>query len=136
MSNKIYLDDVIEETGISKRNVKYWCQKYELPVKKDGRKNVYPEDTINALELVKLLSNSQLFNHRFIRLQIQRALGDPEEEIELRDNYEEVRLKGRTLLKKFKRPKGTVLLPGLNTKKPRAGHHGEGKKGDIDDVLL
>ncbi|GEM_PF-5036109 len=136
MSTKLYLDDVVEETGISKRNVKYWCQKYELPVEKDGRKNVYPADTINALRLVKLLSGSKLFNHRFIRLQIERAFGRSEAEIELSENYERARVEGRELLQKFSRPTGTVLLPGLSKHRSETAARGEGKKGDIDDVLL
>ncbi|MFB6356347.1 MAG: MerR family transcriptional regulator, partial [bacterium] len=116
----MYLDDVIEQTGISERNVKYWSQKYDLPVEKDGRKNVYPPRTVTLLELIRLLSDTELFTHHFIRLQVQRALGVSPDEIPKMSDYKSVRKKGVDFLEEIDSALGTKLLPAIQSSRGKA----------------
>ncbi len=140
MTDGLYLDEVVEQTGISQRNIKYWCNKYQIPVEKDGRSNLYSSTAINALKLVKLLSNSKLFNHHFIRLQVQRAVGDRMEDLEFRTEYEQVRIEGKELLGRFPQLTGTrELLPALEnelTSPPIIQSKTVKKTEKLDDVLL
>ena len=66
---KYYLEDVIELTGISERNIKFWVAEYRLKVFKEGRKNLYPPITITLLNLIKELTESKLFTTKFIQIQ-------------------------------------------------------------------
>jgi len=134
----MYLDDVVEETGITQRNVKYWSQKYDLPVEKDGRKNVYPSRTIRLLEMIEELSDTELFTHHFIRIQVQRALGRDPEAIDRAEQYGRARRIGRKYLQAIESSAGTELLPSLaetDTRKQRRrrrSHSG----GDLDEGVL
>lgn len=120
MSNgKTYLDDVVEETSITERNVKYWSQKYDLPVEKDGRKNVYPRRTVTLLRLIKVLSDTELFTHHFIRIQVQRALGNDSKQIDRIEDYLKARKDGKELLGRIESALGTELLPPLNSRSRR-----------------
>jgi len=71
--NKYHLEDVIDITGISERNVKFWVAEYRLKVTKEGRKNIYPEQTITLLRLIKELSESRFFTTKFIQIQVERC---------------------------------------------------------------
>ncbi len=138
MANNLRIEAVVKLTGISQRNIKYWCNKYEIPVEKAGRSNIYPPETVNALRLVSLLSNSNFFNHRFIRLHVQRALGRPVDQLEFLEEYRTVRKEGAALLNQFSTLSGTTrLLPHLKKEKPRhRAAVSTSEAGEIDDVLL
>ncbi len=133
----MYVDDVVEETGISKRNVKYWCKKYDLPVEKDGRSNVYPPQTVKLLRLVDLLSDTDLFNHRFIQMQVDRGLGKSAEELEFIEEYEKVRTQGAAVLSELP-SSGSVILPPLSgTNSVSEPRNKAGKEAsEIDEILL
>ncbi len=140
--SKKYLEDVEEETGISERNIKYWSQKYDLPVEKDGRRNVYPERTITLLRLIELLSDTELFTHNFIRLQVQRALDELDEDSENYSAYREVIQAGEQLLEEIDSAQGTAILPALSARKKKASSAAKRKKSrpsagtDIDEEIL
>ena len=137
--NGLYLDEVIEKTGISERNVKYWSQKYELPVEKDGRRNLYPPRTVKLLKLVNLLSDSELFTQHFIRLQVQRALNFSDSKISAVAEYEKVRNQGSKIMATISSARGHQILPEL--KSSRAGKtvsapRKKPTKTDIDEAIL
>lgn len=137
----LYVDDVVEQTDISKRNVKYWCKKYDLRVEKDGRSNVYPPRTVKLLKLIKLLSDSELFNHRFIQLQVQRAQGETGSELEFESAYEKVRKEGQEMLSEIDSSSGTVILPQLSSTSSTGvvdkSHEKAGEEaGEVDEILL
>lgn len=113
-NDSLYLEDVIDETGITERNVKYWSQKYDLPIEKDGRRNLYPPRTVNLLRLIRLLSDTELFTHHFIRLQVQRALGNQRDDIDKQADYERVRKRGRKILSAIESALGNSVLPALS----------------------
>ncbi len=73
VEKKYYLEDVIEITAISERNIKFWVAEYHLNVYKEGRKNVYPPQTITLLNLIKELTESKFFTTRFIQIQVERC---------------------------------------------------------------
>ena len=139
MSDPMYLDDVIEETGITERNVKYWSQKYDLPVEKDGRKNVYPPRTMTLLRLIETLSDTELFTHHFIRIQVQRALGKPVDQIDRVADYEQARTRGRQLIESIDSSLGSMLLPDLTSRKSRKSSSRRRRArsgGDLDEGVL
>lgn len=137
----IYLEDLVEKTGISERNIKYWCGKYELPIAKEGRRNVYPEKTVALLELIDLLSESELFTRHFIKLQVQRILGKEPKKIESYKEYRMVREEGPKL---FKRAAGASreLLPALDAVKPatvkkkKSISPARSSRSEIDEAIL
>jgi DNA-binding transcriptional MerR regulator len=137
----IYLEELAEKTGISERNIKYWTGKYELPVEKDGRRNVYPDKTVNLLKLIELLSESDLFTQHFIQLQVSRGLSGKPEELAVYEEYEKVRKKGPELLRAVG-AEGTRLLSSLKSGKtgPAKRRPSVSKKrksdDEIDEVLL
>ncbi len=137
-----YLDDVVEQTGITERNVKYWSQKFNLPVEKDGRRNVYPDRTVKLLKLVELLSGTELFTHRFIQLQVHRALGFEENEIDFLERYERVRKSARDLLDSMDSSRGTRVLPPIQSGGKRSGkkrssrRRSGGSSQELDEDLL
>lgn len=141
--SKKYVEDVEEETEISERNIKYWSQKYDLPVEKDGRRNVFPERTITLLRLIKLLSDTELFTHNFIRLQVQRALDELDRDSENYSAYREIISEGEQLLAQIDSSVGTEILPELTARRKKSASLGQGrtKSGrsgsvDIDEELL
>ncbi len=140
--SKKYLEDVEEETGISERNIKYWSQKYELPVAKDGRRNVYPERTITLLKLIELLSDTELFTHRFIRLQVKRALDELDEDSENCQAYHDVLTRGKKLLSQIDSAGGKVIVPALTASDEKASPGRKKRKSrpsasvDIDEEIL
>jgi len=147
--SKKYIEDVQEETEISERNIKYWSQKYDLSVKKDGRRNVFSERTITLLRLIKLLSDTDLFTHKFIRLQIKRALDGLDSDSENYTAYQKVISEGEKLLAQIDSAQGTKILPGLaerqkkstkSTKSTSFSRKSTGSKPsptvDIDEELL
>ncbi len=137
----IYLEELAERTGISERNIKYWAGKYELPVEKDGRRNVYPEKTVNLLQLIDLLSESELFTRHFIKLQVCRALGGKLEELAAYEEYVKIRKKAPEFLRAAG-AEGTRLLPPLKSQKnaPARRRPSAPKKrksgSEIDEVIL
>lgn len=136
----MYLEDVIEETGITERNVKYWSQKYDLPVEKDGRRNLYPPRTISLLRLVKLLSDTELFTHHFIRLQVQRALGKQRDDIDKHADYNEVKKRGREILSEVKSSLGDAILPALDAsgkrRRKKSARRPSRSSNDLDEGVL
>ncbi|MBP7652404.1 MerR family transcriptional regulator [Candidatus Dependentiae bacterium] len=62
------LDEVVEKSGITQRNVKFWCAVYNIKPKKIGRSNYYSELQFQTLKLINFLSNSNLFTQKFVRL--------------------------------------------------------------------
>lgn len=138
MANEpMYLDDVVEKTDISERNVKYWSQKYDLPVEKDGRRNVYPKRTIQVLRMIRALSESELFTHHFIRIQVQRALGTDSSEIDRSDDYQDVRKTVRSILKSIDGSLGSAVLPALGASGRRRQSRARTRSGDdLDEGVL
>ncbi|MGM0381194.1 MAG: MerR family transcriptional regulator [bacterium] len=138
-----YLEDVEEETGISERNIKYWSQKYELSVEKDGRRNVYPDRTIVLLRLIELLSDSELFTHNFIRLQVQRAQDSLNKNSDSYRAYQEVLKEGKEILSEINPSLGTRIVPRLTEQKQKStstpkktGAKSANQVVDIEDELL
>ncbi len=62
------LDEVVMKSGITQRNVKFWCAVYNIKPKKIGRSNYYSELQFQTLKLINFLSNSNLFTQNFVRL--------------------------------------------------------------------
>jgi DNA-binding transcriptional MerR regulator len=139
-SSSLYLEDVVEETEITERNVKYWSQKYDLPVEKDGRRNVYPPRTVSLLRLIRLLSDSELFTHHFIRLQVQRALGNQRDDIDKQGDYQRVRDRARKILESIDSSLGDAVLPALEASGPRRRKSGSRRRArsgnDLDEGVL
>ena len=68
------LEEIIEERGISARNIKYWTSIYTLDTRREGRRNFYPEITVEILSAVHALAELQLFSTRYIRMLVDHAL--------------------------------------------------------------
>ena len=87
---KYYLEDVIELTGISERNIKFWVAEYHLKVIKEGRKNHYPAQTVLLLNLIKDLSESKFFTTKFVQIQVERCKYPDKMEINGLDELNEI----------------------------------------------
>jgi len=68
LSNGYKLDEIIELTSISKRNIKFWCSVYKILPKKIGRTNYYSEAQFQLLKLINTLSSIGFFTQKFIRV--------------------------------------------------------------------
>lgn len=137
-----YLEDVVEETGITERNVKYWSQKFDLPIAKDGRRNVYPDRTVKLLELVRILTGSELFTRRFVQLQVDRAIGNEDDDVDYLERYRSIREEARTILKSIDTARGSELLPNIDSstkatnKRASKKRSGGSNKQELDEDLL
>ncbi|MEW5691910.1 MAG: MerR family transcriptional regulator [Candidatus Hydrogenedentota bacterium] len=58
--------DVINKTGISDRNLKFWTAEYKVPTKKSGRRTLYPKSSVLLLEIIRDLSSTNFFSMKFI----------------------------------------------------------------------
>lgn len=81
------LEEVVSETGIPVRNIKYWSSIYELEFRRQGRRNFYPRRTVEILMTIDALSAPQLFTTHFIRWLVDLALGRPLKNSELIERY-------------------------------------------------
>jgi len=71
ISDKKYnLEQVMSITGISKRNIKFWSNVYNIKPEKIGRSNYYSEKLLQLLKMISFLSESLLFTQKFIKLLI------------------------------------------------------------------
>lgn len=71
---ELTLEEVVATTRASRRNVKYWTALYNLPFRKDGRRNLYPPATVTLLAAITLLSEHSIFTTTYIRWLVDRAL--------------------------------------------------------------
>ncbi|HBW47532.1 TPA: hypothetical protein DEF17_06325 [bacterium] len=65
--DELPIENVLAETGISRRNINYWVSTYSLEIVKRGRKNYFPRKTVELLKLISMLSNLNIFSSIFIR---------------------------------------------------------------------
>ena len=65
--DELPIENVLAETGISRRNINYWVSTYALEIVKRGRKNYFPRKTVELLKLISMLSNLNIFSSIFIR---------------------------------------------------------------------
>lgn len=87
MMKELTLPEVIAQTGISERNIKYWSAFYDLEVVRRGRKNFYPRRTIDLLKVIAELSQLQIFTTNFVRWLVDTALRRPMEDAERFQSY-------------------------------------------------
>ncbi len=80
---ELTLEQVVRQTGISTRNVKYWCTLHRLEVRRRGRRNLYPPSTVSLLEAIARLADLHVYTTRFTRWLVDLALGRPPAEPEL-----------------------------------------------------
>lgn len=71
---ELTLEEVVATTRASRRNVKYWTALYNLPFRKDGRRNLYPPVTVTLLTAIALLSEHSIFTTTYIRWLVDRVL--------------------------------------------------------------
>ena len=62
------LEEIEFKTGITRRNIKFWCSVYKIKPKKIGRSNYYSELQFELLKLINFLSNSHYFTQKYIKL--------------------------------------------------------------------
>ncbi|HPG29360.1 MAG TPA: MerR family transcriptional regulator [bacterium] len=67
--NKGYkLEEIEFKSGITRRNIKFWCSVYKIKPKKIGRSNYYSELQFELLKLINFLSDSHYFTQKYIKL--------------------------------------------------------------------
>lgn len=68
-SEKDYtLNQILELTGITRRNVKFWTNVYNIKPTKVGRRNYYSEIELQLLKMISFLSSHSLYTQKFIKL--------------------------------------------------------------------
>ncbi|HPP86875.1 MAG TPA: helix-turn-helix domain-containing protein [bacterium] len=67
-SNLYKLEEIIQLTGITPRNIKFWCDTYNIKPKKIGRNNFYSEQQLQILNFIKLMTETSFFTQKFIKL--------------------------------------------------------------------
>lgn len=71
---ELTLEDVVAETGITVRNIKYWSALYKLDVRRKGRRNFYPRRTVEILNVIADLAAQQVFTTHFVRWLVDVAM--------------------------------------------------------------
>lgn len=104
------LEELTKRTGVSRRNIKYWTALYDLPFRREGRRNLYPEITERLLRAIAALSAHPIFTTAYVRWMIDTALerepADPRRAAALATRWADV-------MNAFSA--GGLLPPGLTT---------------------
>lgn len=91
---ELTLEEVVATTRASRRNVKYWTALYDLPFRRDGRRNLYPPVTVTLLGAIVLLSEHALFTTTYIRWLVDRVLerspADPRRAARIARNWDSI----------------------------------------------
>lgn len=66
MARALYFPEVVADTGISERNVKFYMAQYALATVKEGRNTTFPPETVAELCLIRDLVATQLVTSRMI----------------------------------------------------------------------
>lgn len=82
MARALYFPEVVADTGISERNVKFYMAQYALVTGKEGRNTTFPPETVEELCLIRDLVATQLVTSRMILviLKTRRNVALSEEE--------------------------------------------------------
>ncbi|MBL4889766.1 MAG: MerR family transcriptional regulator [Candidatus Lindowbacteria bacterium] len=130
------LEEVVKETGISVRNIKYWSALYDLEFIKQGRRNYYPRKTVDLLKVIGELSELQLFTTNLVRILVDASMGRKFKDDNIYNEYKE---KYTELSKCLGQP--LPALPSFSLKKQVSGsgnysfRRPVGQRDD-DDALL
>jgi len=69
--NFFTLKEIVEKVGTTSRNIKFWCNYYNLKPVKKGRNNYYSEKLFQILKIINLLSSSKYFTQKFIKIIVE-----------------------------------------------------------------
>jgi DNA-binding transcriptional MerR regulator len=75
--NGLFLDETARRVGATPRNIKYWTRIHALPVRRRGRRNLYPPLTIALLGAIARLAELEIHTTRYIRWLVDLALERP-----------------------------------------------------------
>lgn len=64
--------EVIELTGITPRNLKFWVHEFNLKTIKKGRENLFNEQTLWKLKIIKYFSNNKFFTNKLLSLYLKK----------------------------------------------------------------
>jgi DNA-binding transcriptional MerR regulator len=76
--------EVMEKTGISARNLKFWLKEYNISPIKKGRQNFFDEKSFVILKIINLFSEHNYFTGKLLNVYIKKILGNANED-ELKD---------------------------------------------------
>jgi len=85
MEKRLYFPDVVRETGITERNIKFWVSTYRLAVSKEGRNTVFSPAIIDQLKLISELSATKMITSRLIAIILKQRSDLPLAADEKRD---------------------------------------------------
>lgn len=83
--------EILNLTGISERNLKFWTHEYSIPTKKSGRRTLYSRLGLQILKTVLYLSSSNLVTMKFVNRVVEqlksRDQGLPATDAELQELF-------------------------------------------------
>ncbi len=78
MNRNRYFPEVVRDTGVSERTIKFWMREYALAVGKEGRNTTFPPAVVAEIELIRDLVATQLVTSRLIAVILKTRRGqDP-----------------------------------------------------------
>jgi len=77
----LFLEETARRIDATPRNIKYWTRSHALPVRRRGRRNLYPPQTVALLNAIARLAELEIHTTRYIRwlvdLALERPIADP-----------------------------------------------------------